>query len=355
MQSKRLYILLFGVMLLWLFVACTSLDTTAVHTTAPTVTTSPETTVAVTTESPDSLQAIAYRVMTSEIVQDEALIGQDVRFSVVRSLDAVYRFFDGVTSDYTNTALLCGYDTRYYEDNTVILLSLRGAYSDERFFVESVDATQDQVKITVGSHKTKKATNESVYALLWVILSDVSYKYETKDVTVIRRESETLSEDAYIGQYPSEQALMYTATVLRSHPSTDFDYRGFVQKITSREALDALIETRYSLSEEDRAILDGYTDAYFSENTLVLADVLASSGSHRFFVDRVVSDGKTLSVIIGGNTKQGSGETDDMAYWTAWITLSGSAEKWQETALSVKTLPIEPISPEEFDAKYSAS
>ena len=67
-----------------------------------------------------------------------------------------------------------------------------------------------------------------------------------------------------------------------------------------------------------------YDEAFFSENTLLLVYVVASTGSYRFAVDTITGDGTGLCVQIA-ETTHAEVVTDDMAGWFITVAVPDSA------------------------------
>ncbi len=67
-----------------------------------------------------------------------------------------------------------------------------------------------------------------------------------------------------------------------------------------------------------------YDEAFFSENTLLLVYVVASTGSYRFAVDTITGDGTGLCVHIA-ETTHAEVVTDDMAGWFITVAVPDSA------------------------------
>lgn len=66
-----------------------------------------------------------------------------------------------------------------------------------------------------------------------------------------------------------------------------------------------------------------YDEAFFSENTLLLVYVAASSGTYRFAVDAITGDGTSLCVQIA-ETVHPDGVTDDTAGWFITVAVPDS-------------------------------
>ena len=67
-----------------------------------------------------------------------------------------------------------------------------------------------------------------------------------------------------------------------------------------------------------------YDEAFFSENTLLLVYVVASTGTYRFAVDTITGDGTGLCVHIA-ETTHAEVVTDDMAGWFITVAVPDSA------------------------------
>ena len=67
-----------------------------------------------------------------------------------------------------------------------------------------------------------------------------------------------------------------------------------------------------------------YDEAFFSENTLLLVYVVASTGSYRFAADTITGDGTGLCVHIA-ETTHAEVVTDDMAGWFITVAVPDSA------------------------------
>ena len=67
-----------------------------------------------------------------------------------------------------------------------------------------------------------------------------------------------------------------------------------------------------------------YDEAFFSENTLLLVYVVASTGTYRFAVDTITGDGTGLCVHIV-ETTHAEVVTDDMAGWFITVAVPDSA------------------------------
>lgn len=67
-----------------------------------------------------------------------------------------------------------------------------------------------------------------------------------------------------------------------------------------------------------------YDETFFSENTLLLVYVVASTGSYRFAVDTITGDGTGLCVQIA-ETLHPEVVTDDMAGWFITVAIPDSA------------------------------
>lgn len=67
-----------------------------------------------------------------------------------------------------------------------------------------------------------------------------------------------------------------------------------------------------------------YDETFFSENTLLLVYVVASTGTYRFAVDTIIGDGTGLCVQIA-ETTHAEVVTDDMAGWFITVAVPDSA------------------------------
>ena len=67
-----------------------------------------------------------------------------------------------------------------------------------------------------------------------------------------------------------------------------------------------------------------YDEAFFSESTLLLVYVVASTGTYRFAVDTITGDGTGLCVHIA-ETTHAEVVTDDMAGWFITVAVPDSA------------------------------
>lgn len=67
-----------------------------------------------------------------------------------------------------------------------------------------------------------------------------------------------------------------------------------------------------------------YDETFFSENTLLLVYVVASTGTYRFAVDTITGDGTGLCVHIA-ETTHAEVVTDDMAGWFITVAVPDSA------------------------------
>ena len=67
-----------------------------------------------------------------------------------------------------------------------------------------------------------------------------------------------------------------------------------------------------------------YDETFFSENTLLLVYVVASTGTYRFVVDTITGDGTGLCVHIA-ETTHAEVVTDDMAGWFITVAVPDSA------------------------------
>lgn len=72
-----------------------------------------------------------------------------------------------------------------------------------------------------------------------------------------------------------------------------------------------------------------YDEAFFSENTLLLVYVVASTGTYRFAVDTITGDGTGLCVHIA-ETTHAEVVTDDMAGWFITVAVPDSAATYTE-------------------------
>ena len=141
---------------------------------------------------------------------------------------------------------------------------------------------------------------------------------ETPDTTVSRVSSaETLGS----GALNADQMLISS---VRHFPIYKFDT---LEDLTQfKDSLD--YPERLSLAYDEvpafNEVTAKYDETFFSENTLLLVYVVASTGSYRFAVDTITGDGTGLCVQIA-ETLHPEVVTDDMAGWFITVAIPDSA------------------------------
>ena len=105
------------------------------------------------------------------------------------------------------------------------------------------------------------------------------------------------------------------------------------------DTLEELTQFKNSLEHPDRLssrsykydempsfneVTEQYDETFFSENTLLLVYVVASTGTYRFAVDAITGDGTGLCVHIA-ETTHAEVVTDDMAGWFITVAIPDSA------------------------------
>lgn len=144
---------------------------------------------------------------------------------------------------------------------------------------------------------------------------------ETPDTTVSRvSSSEALDSGAL-------NADRMTISSVRHFPICKFDtLEDLTQFKDSLEHPESLSSRSYKYDEMPsfNEVTAKYDEAFFSENTLLLVYVVASTGSYRFAVDTITGDGTGLCVQIA-ETLHPEVVTDDMAGWFITVAIPDSA------------------------------
>ena len=144
---------------------------------------------------------------------------------------------------------------------------------------------------------------------------------ETPDTTVSRvSSSEALDSGAL-------NADRMTISSVLHFPIYKFDtLEELTQFKDSLEHPESLSSRSYKYDEMPsfNEVTAKYDEAFFSENTLLLVYVVASTGSYRFAVDTITGDGTGLCVQIA-ETTHAEVVTDDMAGWFITVAIPDSA------------------------------
>lgn len=310
----------------------------------------------VTTGNPDTTETkgaikgepIPYSVISEAIESDPLLSGKGERAAVIRSSEECIAIRGEFLRLYDYNSSMPSFDDTYFRDHTLLMLSLTANTEGERFFVESVYAENGVLTVTVKSHVREGAAIGNASCLLWVTLSDLPFKLTQNAISLVRLPCETLTQQDYLSRYPDESDVPYTAKIYRSTPRFDANTMVFKKFITSKNELEEYLETAFVPSPP--ASPEAYDEAFFSQNTLLLVSVLAPSGTNRYRVESVRSDGSTLTVSVGAYTL--SGVTDDMACWTAFISLDASAQNTQGQSVRVFLQKETILDREEYDAMF---
>lgn len=128
-------------------------------------------------------------------------------------------------------------------------------------------------------------------------------------------------ETLYSGALNADDLLGYGD---RHFPVYRFDtleeLTGFKDSLEYPESLSYKNNEMSSFNEAT----EQYDETFFSENTLLLVYVVASSGTYRFAVDAVTGDGGSLCVHIA-ETTHAEIVTDDVSGWFITVTIPDSA------------------------------
>ena len=144
---------------------------------------------------------------------------------------------------------------------------------------------------------------------------------ETPDTTVSRvSSSEALDSGAL-------NADRMTISSVLHFPIYKFDtLEELTQFKDSLEHPESLSSRSYKYDEMPsfNEVTAKYDETFFSENTLLLVYVVASTGTYRFAVDTITGDGTGLCVHIA-ETTHAEVVTDDMAGWFITVAVPDSA------------------------------
>ena len=161
-----------------------------------------------------------------------------------------------------------------------------------------------------------------------LLLSAAGCGEKTIDTTWMESPDTTVSE---VGT--SDTEALYSGA-LNTDQMTISSVRHF--PIYKFDTLEELTQFKDSLKKPERLsykhdeipsfneVTEQYDEMFFSENTLLLVYVAASSGTYRFAVDTITGDGGSLCVHIA-ETTHAEIVTDDTSGWFITVAISDSA------------------------------
>ena len=131
-------------------------------------------------------------------------------------------------------------------------------------------------------------------------------------------------EELYSGALNADQMLISS---VRHFPIYKFDtledLTQFKDSLGHPERLSSR-SYKYDEMPSFNEVTEQYDETFFSENTLLLVYVVASTGTYRFAVDTITGDGTGLCVHIA-ETTHAEVVTDDMAGWFITVAVPDSA------------------------------